>query len=489
MEFFSRSGKLYMNDQEISLRGINWFGLETGANAVHGLWSASLDNLVKGLKENKFNAVRLTMSAEVMLNLNTAKTQYTDESRNPGMSNMTAGQCLDAVVKKCKEAGILIMLNMHRMKASEDISELWYTNEYPESKVIDAWVAVTKRYINEPHVFAMDLKNEPYGKSSWGGDKEYDWAAASERIGNSIHAVNPKVLIFVAGVTLGIWGDSVEGATQRPIKLKVPNKVVLTPHLYKHWRYPDKEGHNNKEYFDRCFGNVARSKSVAIVVGEYGYTPEDEVDTKWVHELADYMSSLGLNSSFFWCYNNNGAYNHGLLKSDWQTIDQGKMNVIKKFVPNPTLFDFKQLPNSAQLNPQPTPVPVPTTQVPTPVPTPSPIPQASNPDPQQVTSNAIIDVTIDVTINKVESWNDGKSNFIKQEFFVKNKSSSFLKNVVLSYVGPSPIMQSWSSTQNGNEFSFPDWIKTGGGLAPNTTWSFGFIIKGNDKGKLIVKST
>jgi hypothetical protein len=37
-ELHCRSGQLYWGDEEVSIRGINWFGLETADFALHGLW-------------------------------------------------------------------------------------------------------------------------------------------------------------------------------------------------------------------------------------------------------------------------------------------------------------------------------------------------------------------------------------------------------------------------------------------------------------------
>lgn len=348
LEFSAQHGKIHLNGQPVSLRGINWFGFELVDNHPHALWANSLQAYVDIIKHNGFNAVRLTMSAETMLNLDSAKALNINKDLNPALGgpNVTAGAVLDALVGACRQANILVMLNMHRMTPGGEITELWYTGEWPESRVIQAWRAVVARYKNHPHVFAMDLKNEPHGRAAWGGgDYSTDWAAAAERIGNAILADNPKLLIFVAGVTYrfdqGIWGDDVGGAQARPINLSVRDRVVYTPHAYIHWRYPNKEGHDNRRYWDACFGDLARTGDATVVLGEYGYTPEDLLDTQWVNDLEAYVTQLGLDSSFYWCLNNNADKNHGLLLGDWSTVDGRKMAVIERFVPNPTAFDFR----------------------------------------------------------------------------------------------------------------------------------------------------
>ncbi|NBP58911.1 hypothetical protein EBU71_20670, partial [bacterium] len=197
MEVFAKNGKIYFNNNVLNIRGINWFGGEGDCYCPHALWAQNLDTYITVLKTHNFNAVRITLSAEVMLSLDTIQVSAVDASKNPGIDKYTAGKMLDLVVHKLKDAGILVMFNMHRMKPSEDISPLWYTTEYPESKVTQAWQNLAGRYKNSINVFAMDIKNEPHGQSTWGGAASTDWAKACERIGNAIHKVNPKVLICV----------------------------------------------------------------------------------------------------------------------------------------------------------------------------------------------------------------------------------------------------------------------------------------------------
>ena len=463
MEFFAKEGKLYQNSKEIQLRGINWFGCETGSYSPHALWAQSLDTYIQILKNNGFNAVRMTLSAEVMLNLDGITVNSVDGSLNGGMDKYNAGHLLDTVVQKLKTAGILVMFNMHRMKPSEDISELWYTSEYPETKVIQAWQALTKRYINSQNVFMMDIKNEPHGGSVWGGSNpQVDWAAACERIGNAILSINPKLLICVAGVTKDIWGDDVSGAILRPVKLSVANKVVYSPHCYKHWRYPTVDGFDNTKYFDTIFGNLHKKKG-CVIMGEYGYNDNDELDVKWVNELAAYMNNIGLTNSFYWCLNANGSGNQGILKEDWKTVNNTKMLLIKKVSPNPSMFTFT--PN----------------QLPTPAPPPQPKPQPK-PQPQPQPQLA----KVEIRVAQKSQWTDGSgAKFFQQEVTVINTTGSSINNIVLDIFDTS-IESTYSATQEVNAVSFPDWLKANK-LGPQQSWVFGFTGK-NSMGRVNVRT-
>lgn len=481
MEFFVKSGKIFFNSQEIRLKGINWFGAETDTRCVHALWESNLDELISVMKRNNFNAVRLTVSAETMLGLDTLKVSGVNSDKNKGLDNMTCGQLMDVVVKKLKDAGILVMFNMHRMKPFEEISELWYTTEYPESKVIQAWCNLAQRYRNSPNVFAMDIKNEPHGKCSWGGPSETDWATACERIGKEIHKVSPKVLICVAGVTMDIWGDDVDGARTRPVKLAVPNKVFYSPHFYKHWRFPNKEGFSHIPYLDRCMGKLIKAGE-CVVVGEYGYDHTDSLDTQWVKEFANYLKSNKLENAFYWCLNFNGALNHTILEKDWKTVLNQKMAIINDITPTPTKFNFSSA--SASTPPRP-PTPMPPTRPNTPSsPSPVPRPPVIKPAPNQTNSKS----GVDVKTRLKNKWKEGNNNIFEQEVTVTNTSDKTITNVELEVAG-TKIQSNYSSVLKNNGtislVSFPDW-QANNKLAPKQSWTFGFQAI-NTEGKVSVK--
>jgi aryl-phospho-beta-D-glucosidase BglC (GH1 family) len=339
--FTAKGGKIMMGSQEVNLSGINWFGFNTSMNSVHSLWQTSLDDYIKILVDNKFNAVRLVMSAKVMLNLDTEMVNGASEDKNPGINQMTAGEFLDDLVDKLAAAGILVMLNLHRFTGEgsneEDIGEVWYNDAYPEDKIIEAWVTVAQRYVGSPNVFAMDIKNEPHG-SQWGGDPKKDWPAFCQKVGDAIHAVNPKVLIGVAGVTEVVWSDNVGAAEKAPVKLKLPDKVFYTPHFYNIFKYkPDADF---KAYMDKCVGNLVKSGGT-VIVGEWGWDETNAEDVKWMEQYSAYMNSIQLTNSFYWALNENAGLNHGILKTGSSTVKSDKIPLIQKVSPESTKLTFE----------------------------------------------------------------------------------------------------------------------------------------------------
>ena len=190
MEFTTKNGSICLNGQKIKIKGANFFGCETEVYCFHGLWSVSLSSLLDLLQKNEFNAVRVPFSAEFALGLDSIKCKSINTSANPTLADVTAGQIMDIFVKECAKRGLLVMLDMHRLTGSGAITELWFDNgTYSEENIIKAWKIMASRYKNSPNVFAADLKNEPHGSATWGGNASTDWAAAAERIGKDRKSV------------------------------------------------------------------------------------------------------------------------------------------------------------------------------------------------------------------------------------------------------------------------------------------------------------
>ncbi len=339
--YTARGGKIYFGGSEIKIRGINWFGLNTGTHCVHSLWSTGLDEYISVLKRTGFNAVRLVLSAKVMLNLDSLAVSSVNEALNPGVSGMTAGQHLDDLVDRLGRAGILVMLNLHRMTGegdnAEDIGPYWYSGEYPEARIVEAWIAVAKRYAAAQNVFAMDIKNEPHG-ATWGtGDIGTDFAAFCERVGNAVLAVNPRVLIGVAGVTKCVWSDSVGQAVARPVKLSVADKVFYTPHFYNVYRWwPTVDF---KAYMDECVGNAVRA-GLPVIVGEWGYNEGDSSDLRWLADFTAYLKALAVENCMYWALNENAGDNHGILAPGGAVVKEDKIAVIQRVTPGASSLSF-----------------------------------------------------------------------------------------------------------------------------------------------------
>jgi endoglucanase len=357
--YTSKDGKIFRDGNEILIRGINWFGFESPNYCVDGLWANSAQKLFDVLTNNGINAVRLPLSVELLLNLDGVRVGSVNENYNPGMANFTAGQMLDYFVRECRKRGILMMPEMQRYDPKKDIPPLWYTNEYSEAKMIEAWSNFMYRYRDEPHIFAIDLKNEPHDNARWGnGDPLTDWCAAAERIGNALLAINSRPLIVVEGIQVNddqsftFWGGSMQGLRRTRPNLSVPDKFVPSIHCYGPGtgslagmpRFQPPAFPNNM----RAIWESEWGFSKEVLVGEWGGKFEPNTsDFTWGNLLVDYMNDTGRQNSFFWSLNQNDGDTGGLLESDWNTPKQHKLDLMQRVCPKPTKLEFSPAPAAA----------------------------------------------------------------------------------------------------------------------------------------------
>jgi endoglucanase len=156
---------------------------------------------------------------------------------NPEVEGMNGSDLLDAVVHAAGQRGLRVILDRHRPTADGQ-AELWYTKEVPESRWIQDWLTLARRYRGNPAVIGADLSNEPHGAATWGDDTPAtDWRLAAERAGNAILKANPDWLIIVEGVQHAgpdtyWWGGNLSAAAQAPVRLARPERLVYSAHDY-----------------------------------------------------------------------------------------------------------------------------------------------------------------------------------------------------------------------------------------------------------------
>jgi endoglucanase len=234
------------NNQPVRIAGINWYGFETTDHIIHGLWAKDYKAILSTIKSNGYNTVRIPLSDE-MVQSNPVPTNLSFNNGAPintDLQGLTALQILDKIVAAAGSIGLRVILDNHRSEAgnSAEANGLWYTSAFPESAWINNWVALTNRYLNNTTVIGMDLRNEPHNATSggacWGcGTTANDWRLAAQRAGNAVLAVNPHLLIFVEGTDCfngdcDWWGGNLQGVTQFPVALSVPNQLVYSAHDY-----------------------------------------------------------------------------------------------------------------------------------------------------------------------------------------------------------------------------------------------------------------
>ena len=67
-EFFSRDGALFIDDEPLKLRGVNWFGFGTKQGVFSGLYAQPVSWFLDFLERREFNAVRVPLDLDLILN-------------------------------------------------------------------------------------------------------------------------------------------------------------------------------------------------------------------------------------------------------------------------------------------------------------------------------------------------------------------------------------------------------------------------------------
>ncbi|MBI2942299.1 MAG: cellulase family glycosylhydrolase [Chloroflexi bacterium] len=330
--------------QEVLLTGVNWFGLETGTYAPHGLWARNWRTVLDQIAGLGYNTIRLPFSNEALDP--GRQVNGINFALNPDLQGLSSLQVLDLLIAGARERGLRVVLDRHRPTAAGQ-SALWYTDEVPEERWIADWRMLAARYRGNDTVVGFDLHNEPRGEATWGtGDPRTDWRLAAERAGNAVLEVNPHLLIFVEGVERHQgdwfwWGGELRGVREAPVRLAVPNRVVYSPHdygpsVYEQGWFQDREFPANlPDVWTRRWGYLAREGIAPVVVGEFGgRSVGDDRDGQWQRTLLAYLRKRGI-GYLAWSLNPNSGDTGGILADDWQRVVQEKQEVYRQGLAGP----------------------------------------------------------------------------------------------------------------------------------------------------------
>lgn len=260
------------------LAAVSWYGAEELDYVVAGLDVAPRRAIAARIRELGFNAVRLPFSNE-LIELDPVVADAA-VAANPDLAGKHALEVLDAVIDALADEGLVVILDDHVSAAGwccsdDDGNGLWHTTRYPEATWLAHWRAMATRYLGQPAVVAMDLRNEPRPANgvapTWGtGDPATDWRAAATRAGDAIHAINPDLLIVVQGLNYGV---DLTGPYTQPLTLARADRVVYSPHDYA-WFHT---GLTSAEELHTQLGNTwgylltqGQAYTAPVWVGEFG---------------------------------------------------------------------------------------------------------------------------------------------------------------------------------------------------------------------------
>jgi endoglucanase len=331
------------NGHEVVLTGVNWFGMETGTFAPHGLWSRNWQQMLDQMAGAGFNTIRLPYSNDLFLPA--SKPNGIDFKLNPDLRGLTGPQIMDKIVEGATSRGMMIILDRHRPDQWGQ-SNLWYTDKVSEQTWIKDWTDLATHYKNNPMVIGADLHNEPHGQATWGdGKQDTDWRLAAERAGNAVLKANPNWLIFVEGVEnyqgsggKGYWwGGNLQGAKDNPVRLSDESKLVYSAHDYspkvfgQNWFSDPNFPNNMPALWDSQWGYLVKDNIAPVMLGEFGgRSVGGDAEGIWQRKLLEYLKANKI-SYTYWSWNPDSGDTGGVLADDWATVHKDKIDMLKQY--------------------------------------------------------------------------------------------------------------------------------------------------------------
>ena len=204
--------------------------------APHGLWTRSYKDMMDQMMELGFNTIRLPFSSDMLHS--TAAPNGIDFSKNPDLQGLigAADHGQDRRLCRPDRAADHPRPSSHRAGAGTSANGLWYDAKHSQAamdhRLEDAGAALCRQPDRDRRRPAQRAVQRHLGRR-----RPQRLAAAAERAGNAIGAVNPNWLIFVEGVGTYQgqsywWGGNLMGVKDPPVVLNVPNKLVYSPHDY-----------------------------------------------------------------------------------------------------------------------------------------------------------------------------------------------------------------------------------------------------------------
>jgi endoglucanase len=332
----------------VRLASVNWYGFDEKEHVAGGLDHAPLDAIITQIRALGVNSVRLPWANET-LERNPPVADYAVKA-NPRFRGKHALDVLDAVIAALARAHILVILDNHVSRADwccneKDGNGLWYTAEYPEEKWLADWQTIVRRYEHQRWVGGADLRNELRNGAQWGGsDPHLDWHAAAERGGNAVLSANPNLLVFVEGPQ---YSTDFTAVANLPVVLKIPNRLVYSPHAYASAEHTFQSYDELKQVYDARAGYLLHTEpGVPLWIGEFGtcQTLACGANSQWFRWFVQYLAENNLSWSY-WPLNGTQSSGesrtydtvetYGLLSLDYQHLAAPKLVELLRPIESP----------------------------------------------------------------------------------------------------------------------------------------------------------
>lgn len=358
-----------LKGNEVWLKGINWFGYNTGENALGGLKHCNLSDMVSQISQRGFNFMRIPVSCELLLQWrnNTYPAAVFDPDINPELTGLNSLEIFDLVLSLCKENGIRVMIDIHSTETGlmGHLYPLWYTDKISENQFKNALAWISDRYKENDTVVAYDIKNEPHGgaeesfRAIWNdSDDDNNWKRFAKEASEVILDRNPHALIVIEGIQIypknietnnftsldpedyynTWWGGNLMGVRDHPIDLSDPGRnrqIVYSVHEYgpsvfmQPWFEKDYTCESLlKDVWHERWMYLVEEDISPVLIGEWGGFMDKET-LKWLKCIRQLIAGYRLNFSF-WCLNPESPDTGGLLTEDFKTWDEDKYSLVKE---------------------------------------------------------------------------------------------------------------------------------------------------------------
>ncbi|HEY6351602.1 MAG TPA: cellulase family glycosylhydrolase, partial [Candidatus Angelobacter sp.] len=128
----------------VRIAGVTWSGFEAPDAVVHGLWAQDYRSILKAIRQNGYNAIRIPYSNQMVeANPKPVNISFSNATGpiNTDLKGLTSLEILDKIIDFAGAIGLRVILDNHRSEAgtSAEANGLWYTNEFPEQAWIRDW--------------------------------------------------------------------------------------------------------------------------------------------------------------------------------------------------------------------------------------------------------------------------------------------------------------------------------------------------------------
>lgn len=328
MDWNVKNNEIFLNNGKINVKGITWNGFEGENFVLLGLWKHSLEFYIDQLKINNFNAIRIPLSSEFILNNTNTIPLYKTIQQDSECVNKTSLEILDLFFEKTERKNMLVVLNLNRLH-KDYVSYTWFDKTFTNQTFYDSWFFILDRYKERKNLFAIDIYEEPQGSQvNFCNNNLYDWQLFSNNFINEINKryQNKKWLFFFQGINKGNSFINYNCSFDNSIE----NRIIYTPHVFDNNIYDENIKILLKNLYlqwNQYFGFLKNNHSIMI-------TKTLSKSMIWMQFLMNYLMENNLNNIFLYSLDN--SLINGVLLDNWTEFDLKKLEIISNIQPNPT---------------------------------------------------------------------------------------------------------------------------------------------------------